>query len=154
VGGVPYREIAKRYSASEGDVPVVVSIAALSRHNAAHVSPALQRVQAAREAQGVTSLLDRTEELYKVARHLLSASIRDGKAGVSLQAVRELRAVVELLGKITGELRDSPQTVLNVLADPEWLRLRATIMEALSRYPDARFAVADRLAALESGDDA
>jgi hypothetical protein len=52
---------------------------------------------------------------------------------------------------MTGELRDAPQQVTNVLVAPEWLRVRGAILEALLSFPEARDAVVGRLEALEAG---
>ena len=140
VSRVSYRDIAKQH---------LVTISALSRHADRHLSKALTVVQAEREAEGAVTLLDRVEDLYSRAKSILEAADEDGKASVSLSAIRELRGIVELLGKLTGELDDRPQQVVNLLVAPEWLRVRAAIVNALDQYPEARLAVAERLAELD-----
>lgn len=152
VGRVPLREISRRFSDSEGVVSVPVSVPALSRHNASHVSPALARVEAERVEKGAASLLDRAEELHKIVRHLLGASLRDGKTGASLAAAREWRANLELIGKITGELRDAPQQVVNVLVDPTFVAARTIIMEILRPHPELVEEFSRRMKELESGE--
>lgn len=137
-----YRDIAQLHD---------VSISALSRHASAHISPALAVVQAEREHAGGTSLLDRIEDLYGRASGILDAAEADGKVNVSLGAIRELRGITELLGKVTGELKDRPEVVVNILTSPEWVQVRATLLDALAPYPEARLAVAGRLLELEAG---
>jgi hypothetical protein len=39
--------------------------------------------------------------------------------------------------------------VVNVLLSPQWVVIRTTMLEALSAYPEARAAVAERLIELE-----
>jgi hypothetical protein len=139
---VPLRDISKRHGG--------VSIAALSRHSQAHLSPALKAVVVEREREGPRSALDRLEDLYRDARSILDAALNDGKASLSLSAVRELRGIVTDLAKITCELDERPQlAVVNVLADPQWIAARTAMLDALTSFPDARRAVVERLRALE-----
>ena len=70
----------------------------------------------------------------------------------SLAAIRELRSLLELVAKVTGELDERPQVqVLNVTTDPAWLQVRGAVMLALVPYPEAGQAVASQLAELEGG---
>ena len=122
------------------------------RRHGAHVSASLARVVSERETAGARSALERLEELHARAMRLLDAADSEGKASLSLQAIRECRALVEVLAKITGELDERPNVqVLNVATSPEWLNLRAALMDTLAPYPDAGQAVARRLLALEGG---
>jgi hypothetical protein len=67
-----------------------------------------------------------------------------------LQSIAQLKAIVELLAKLRGELDDRP--VINVIASPEWAKLSAVIFEVLGNdYPEAGIALAARLEALEGG---
>ena len=65
-----------------------------------------------------------------------------------LKAADRLRHQSELLARLIGELDDRPQ--INLLLAPEWLEVRAALLEALAPFPDARAAVAERLLALEA----
>jgi hypothetical protein len=62
-----------------------------------------------------------------------------------LQAVREARATLESIAKITGELNEKPTVTINLAASPEWLQLQGLILAALMPFPDARLAVADAI---------
>ena len=142
VSGDSYRDIGTAYG---------VTPSALSRHLRRHVSPALATLQAERVEQGAASLLDRVEALIERTERLLRAAEDEGRASAALAAVRELRALLELLGKASGELDTRPQVTVNLLASPEWIGVRAALFAALQTYPDARAAVAGRLLELEAG---
>ncbi len=139
----PYRAIAERHC---------LSSSAVLRHSQNHVSPALAALQAERERAGGERLVDRIEDLMDRADRLLSASEESGKVVQALAAVREMRALLELLGKASGELKpDGPQVVVNLISSDEWLAVRAVIFAALAAHPEARQAVATRLLELEAG---
>jgi hypothetical protein len=70
-----------------------------------------------------------------------------------LGASRELRASIELLARLSGELRPENQTTVQVLSlstSDEWVRTRMTILAALQRHPDALADVADALRRIEA----
>ncbi|WP_062385925.1 hypothetical protein [Demequina iriomotensis] len=120
------------------------------RHKRAHLSAALKGVIARRDTESGTRALDRLEGLYGRAEGILDAATEEGKASMSLAAIKELRGIVELLAKLTGELDERPTVqVLNVSTSPEWLATRDTLMRALMPFPDAAQAVAQ---ALEAGE--
>ncbi|WP_104177652.1 hypothetical protein [Cryobacterium sp. Y50] len=117
------------------------------RHRQSHLSPALRAAVSRRETAGAVKALDRVEALHGKAMGVLEAAEADGKASLSLAAIRELRGIVELLAKLTGELDERPTVqVLNVTASPEWVQVRGALMQALAPYPDAAQAVAGALA--------
>ncbi|ALD13129.1 hypothetical protein [Clavibacter capsici] len=121
---------------------------AVRRHRDSHLSPSLKAVAAKRETAGAVKAIDRVEDLYTRASGILEAATADGQAGVSLAAVRELRGLVELLAKLTGELDERPQVqILNVSTSPEWGEIRGRLLGALTPYPDAAAAVARALQA-------
>ena len=61
-----------------------------------------------------------------------------------------LRPSIETLAKLLGQLDERPQ--INVLLTSQWLDLKAVLYAALSRYPDARMAVAQELRAIGAND--
>ena len=74
------------------------------------------------------------------ALYALAMGSNDPK--LALDALKEHRQVIGLSAKLSGELNQ--QTVhqhLHVTAAPEWLSLRALMMDALMPYPDARAAL-------------
>ena len=93
VSGRSIRSLVREWGISRG---------ALSRHKAAHVSPALATVVQSR--RGV-SLLDRIDGLVTEAEQVLTVAKSEGKANLALSAIRELRESLKLLGTATGELK-------------------------------------------------
>ncbi len=65
-----------------------------------------------------------------------------------LKTANILQGQLELMAKLMGDLDERPQ--INVLVAQEWLQVRAEVMVALQPYPEARAAVAARLASLEA----
>jgi hypothetical protein len=128
-----------------------VSASAVQRHAKHHVSAALAAMQTAEQADRRASLLDRVEGLIERAETLYSAASGEGKASQALAVLKELRGLLELLGKATGELDTRPQVTVNLLSSPEWIDARAVILSALMAYPEARAAVSGRLLELETG---
>ena len=134
----PYRAIARQYGLSKD---------AVARH-VAHVSPALQAIQAVKVEAGATSLLDRVESLIRRAEAFLAAAEQGGQVAQGLAAIREIRALLELLGRSSGELKDQPAVAINLLASPEIVELTTTLLRALAPYPEARVAAAAALEAI------
>lgn len=100
---------------------------------------------------GAQKAVDRAEELYVKASAILEGAEQEGQGALALSAIKELRATVELLAKLTGELDERPQVnVLNVSSSPEWLAIQQAMLESLAPFPEARIAVAGTLEELES----
>ena len=95
----------------------------------------------------LSALLARVDGLPGVGVALVESRHADPRELV-LKTADRLRAQSELLAKVLGDLDERPQ--INVLLAPEWLRLRAALLDAFADYPDARAAVAARLATLEA----
>lgn len=141
VSGAPNRAVA-RHQWPGG----AVSKDAVLRHRDGHISAGLARVVSEREEAGPRSALERLEELHTRAMRVLDAAEGEGKASLSLAAIRELRGLTETLAKVTGELDDRPTVqVLNVATNPDFVSMLSTLMDALAPYPEARVAVAQRL---------
>ena len=116
----------------------------LRRHKP-HLTAAMVQLKKEREQAGPRSALDRLEEFYERTSKILDAAEKEGRAQVSLSAVRELRGLVETLAKITGELDDRPQVVVNLAESREWAHMQDVIIAALALHPEARVAVAGAL---------
>jgi hypothetical protein len=134
VDGGTYRSISKEFD---------VSPPALLRHKKDHLPASLVRAREAREAASADALLADVCKLKRQAGRILRQSQRDGDRRTSLAAIRELRGVIELLGKLAGELREVP--TVNVLVSSQYLELRQTITTTLAPYPEARAAAARAL---------
>ncbi len=144
VGGMPNAAVAAKWGLSKDGV---------RRHRQGHLSPALKGVITRRETAGAVKALDRIEDLYTRASAILDAASAEGKASLSLAAIRELRGITELLARVTGELDERPTVqVLNLTAAPEWVDVRGRLLAALAPFPDARLAAAAALS-VGGGDD-
>lgn len=131
------RGIGEKYGISKDSV---------RRHRERHLAPALKSVSTRRETQGAVRASDRAEDLYQKASRILETAEDAGQGALALSAIKELRATVELLAKLSGELDERPQVnIVNVQQSPEWLAIQAQMMQALTAYPDARIAVAGAL---------
>lgn len=142
LGDVPIRELARRYGMHR---------TSLSRHKAAHIAPALAQVVAERSAAGPRSAMDRIEELIDRVGRVLDKAEQDGQAKLFLDAARELRGLVDLLARITGELRDTPQVAVVLAQTGEWQEFRDRLLLTLDDHPAVRDRVLGELvAAVES----
>lgn len=140
--GMSNREAAKRYDLHKDS---------LARHRANHLSAAVQALPVA-AAEDAGTALARLEHLFLRVERVLTAAERSGNVKETIAASRELRQVTEVVAKIRGELDERTQVqVLNVSTDPQWLAVRAALLDALQPYPEAASAVAGRLLALEAG---
>lgn len=142
VAGEPFRRVAARHAVTEQ---------AIRRHRKAHLPAALTQAQEAKEAARADDLLAQLQALTAEAHRIKDRAERTGDYRTALAGIRELVRIVELLAKLRGELDERAQ--INVLVAPEWLAVRTALMGALASYPEARAAVAERLLALEAGDD-
>jgi hypothetical protein len=96
VSGRSMRSIAVQYG---------LSSTSLGRHrNNGHVPAAIMVAeQDDREAHAI-DLAGRVEYLWRKASAILEQAEADGRATIALSAVRELRATVELLARLSGAL--------------------------------------------------
>ena len=137
---VPFRNIAQQFDLSPD---------AVYRHGREHLPALLAKAQDAEDAAAADDLLAQLRDLPATTLALLTTAEQAGKLGTAIMAVREARGNLELLAKLTQQLDTRP--TLNLLVAPEWLTVRAVLLDALVAYPDARAAVAGRLASLEAG---
>lgn len=138
VEGVAFPALVAKYRVSKD---------ALSRHKANHLPSKLVMAEKAGEVVEADDLLGRVQDLQARTLAILEAAESTQQHRTALSAIREARSNLELLAKLVGQLDDRPQ--VNALLSPQWLELRAVIVEVLSPYPDARSAVAGKLLELE-----
>jgi nucleotide-binding universal stress UspA family protein len=95
--------------------------------------------------------VDRIEDLAARLERALDRAETSGHAASFVGVARELRSSVELLAKLSGELKPDGPTVqvLNLQASPDWVATRSALMAALQRHPEALADVAAALARLE-----
>lgn len=125
-----------------------LSVDTVRRHAMNHLPKAMIPLNEARVAEHARTLLDRVEDLERRARVILDGA---ESSHVALGALRELRGIVELLGKVTGELRETPNVVVNVLGSREWTAIQGALFEELEAHPEIRFKIAQRLQAIGAG---
>jgi hypothetical protein len=135
---VPLRTIAEQRS---------VSKSALIRHRDAHIPEALVNAKAAVDAAQADTLLAQVHALVGRAMAILDQADAAGELRIALAANREARGNLELLGKLAGQLRDSPQ--VEITLTPEWAEWRTSLIDTLNDYPEAKEAVFNRFLELE-----
>ncbi len=98
VSGEPKRAIASRYD---------LTAAAVKRHGRRHLPRALALATQAARIADADSLVERVQAMERRARAYEAQAASEGNVRVALLALREQRAVADLLGRFTGEL-DKP----------------------------------------------
>lgn len=120
-----------------------VSEAALRRHSKNHLPETLAQAHEAQEVAHADDLLGQLSRLQAEAHRIKDKAEAEGDYRAALTGIRELVRIVELVAKVSGELQEA-QTV-NVLIMPEWLTIRALVVETLAPYPQARDALVEAL---------
>ncbi|MDQ3532233.1 MAG: hypothetical protein M3456_07665 [Actinomycetota bacterium] len=139
--GASLREVGRAYN---------VQHTAVFRHKRDHTAHEIATLNGAHKVQDRGTALARLEALYTTAEKLLKKALKDSTSvNGQVQVVKEVRACLELIAKMTGELNERPQTV-NLMMAPQWLQVRAALFQALEDHPQALEAVAGRLVALEN----
>ena len=124
-----------------------VSKSALVRHFDDHLPTLLIRAQKATEAAQADALLAQVVDLRDKALGVLEQAEASEDLRTAVSAIREARGCVELLGKLAGQLKDSP--TINLVLSAEWLTVQAAVLTALEPHPDARLAVAGALGGID-----
>lgn len=118
----------------------------LARHRENHL-PAFM-VRASTEHAGPT-LLEQVEALQVSVGSILAKAENDPKT--QLLAIREARSNLELLAKLTGELRTGGGTVTTnntlIVNNPQYLQLKTIVLEETLPFPDVRARIIKRLEA-------
>ncbi len=95
VSGQSLRNIAKQFG---------VGHSALHRHRD-HIPKALTAAKQASEVADATTLLDRVERLVSRCETICEKAMAEGEWTPAVSATRELRGCLELIGKLSGELK-------------------------------------------------
>lgn len=146
IAGEPLRNIAERFG---------TSAAAMFRHKSAHLPAKLVKAEGAREVAEAGALLTQLETIAKEARRL---AMKAEKAGdlrtAALVGVRELVRIVELVGRLRGELQGGALVQVNVNTKGESAeenhRRLMRMLARLYAYDPAGFLEDLRRAAAES----
>jgi hypothetical protein len=91
---------------------------ALANHKQEHLPESIVAVATARQKKHSQTLVDRIERVIERTETILDRAEEGGRDHTSISAIRELRQSIELLGKATGELRETPSAVINVFEAP------------------------------------
>ncbi len=137
IGGDSLRKIAQDFA---------LSYDALYRHNK-HIPLGLAKAREAIEVTQADSLLHQVQELQEKALQLLAQAEAAGDLKTALQGVREARSCLELLAKMQGELQQ--EGTINITVMPEWVELRAVILQAVEPFPDALQAITGALGGVQ-----
>jgi len=122
-----------------------VSKSALAQHKE-HLPATLAKAQEAAEIARGDDLLAQLRDLQAKTLGVLNQASDDHR--LALAAIAQARANIELLGKLLGELRESP--TVNILISPEWGRIRGIFLQALSSHPETKVALARALKEAEN----
>jgi hypothetical protein len=123
----------------------------VARHAASHLPKTLVKAHAAAEVTHADDLLGQVRDLQGRALGILRRAERKGDLRSASGAIREARGLIELLGRLAGELQ-SGTTTINIVALPEWRELRGRLLTALEPFGEARTAVVMALEAGENGE--
>lgn len=151
--GVPHRALAARFELSRD---------AIGRHAANHLSPVqraailaamkptavdLEALQAS-ESEGLLAQL--IAQRARLQTHSeMAADMGDMRGAVSAEGA--ITANLTLVAKLLGQLVQHHEVrSTSILISPDYLKLRATLIEALKPYPEAARAVGAALHRLES----
>jgi len=134
----PLRNMAQRYG---------TSATALHRHR--HHLP--KQLVKAQEQEDVSKAIDVVKQLKAInaaTLAILKEARADKNGELALKAVDRIQRQLELQAKLLGELQQ--EGTVNVTVSPEWLTLRAVLIQTLQPYPDAARAVSRALTAGEA----
>ena len=120
-----------------------ISEDALKRHKEKHLPGALAKAENIKEVVKADALLEDVRALRKKALGILETAEKSGDLKTALLGIREARSCMELLAKVEGQIKDTPQ--INFTLSAEWIELRTIMLTALDPFPEAKLAVANAL---------
>jgi hypothetical protein len=144
VAKVHYSVLVKRYR---------ISKTSLVRHKQNHLSPALVAVHKADVVTGARTTLSEVQSECDNLRAIHEAARRTGNVLQAISASRALRGWTELKAKLTGELDERAQVVVNLQETAEWIQVQAVVV----KFVDERLSAEDatelsrRLKVLDGG---
>lgn len=93
---------------------------ALRRHAESHISKKIAKAAESKEVAQAETLLGQVKSLSARALSILSQAEGTGDLRTACAAIREVRGTLELLAKVTGELKgDQPVVNIGIMIDPE-----------------------------------
>jgi len=134
--GESVRKLAARFGISKSRIH--------SHRKDGHIPKALAKAADAAAVSEGDALLTKVLEVEQEVRRLAAKAERAGDVRGALVGMRELSRILELLGRLSGELKN--RTEVNIVVLPQWVDLQRRILAALAPFPAARGAVVDALA--------
>jgi hypothetical protein len=125
LSGVSVRKLADEFNIGRMSV---------QRHRQNHLPHELIKSKKLQEMKTADDLVSRIEGLYEKAIHLITIAEQDKKYQPAVSAIKEARSSLELLAKISGELKTG--TTINLTYSPQWVNLRAVLVDTLQEYPE------------------
>ncbi len=132
------RRIAAQYGMSE---------AAVRRHKAEHLPTSMVKAQEQTDVRQAIDVVAQLKAINGAALAVLRAAREDRNGELVLKAVDRIQRQLELQAKLLGELQDGP--TVNIIISPEWLQIRALVIQAVTPYPEAAQAITAALSASE-----
>ncbi len=133
------RRIASQYGMSE---------AAVRRHKAEHLPEAMIKAQEQTDVRQAIAVVAQLRAINGVALAVLREAREDRNGELALKAVDRIQRQLELQAKLLGELQQEG-TIVNIYTAPEWLQIRALVIQAVTPYPDAAKAITAALSRSE-----
>jgi hypothetical protein len=132
-----------------GHIPPSI-ISAFPKHRADLSVEALAQLRADESAGVLLHLAQQRSTLLRMQ----DQAERDGDPDIMLKVTKELHHNIELTGRSLGTFAEHERAItqvqnLAVLMSPEYIDLRASLIKALSPFPEARRAVGAVLGAIE-----
>jgi len=125
-GKLSYRAIGAKYGFSTSPVQ------SHKRHMTDSISlPTTPKLITAADTD---TLCEEITTLKERAYGILNKAEKADHLSVAISAVREIRGVLELLGKISGDVRTR---TVSIHLNPQWIQIRGAVVTALRPYPDA-----------------
>jgi hypothetical protein len=125
VSGLSVRKIAEEFDLDR---------MAVQRHRTNHLPHSLVKSKKLDEMEAADSLIERIESLYSKAIELITIAEQDKKYAPAVAAIKEARSSLELLARISGELRTG--TTVNITYSNQWVDLRRVLIDTLEPYPE------------------
>ena len=116
----------------------------VSRHMRFCVAPHVAELarREARELQAI-DVIHQLAQSHQTTQRILEKALSEGKERVALKALEVEIKQLELSAKLTGQLNEAPQ--VNLLMNPEFMKLKQIIVKQLAPFPEARLALSEAL---------
>lgn len=137
LNGVPFRTIAERYGMSHTSI--------IRHRDNGHIAKALVKAHEVKEVIYAKDLLEKVLYLQEEALEILNNAKKVGNPRIALEAIGRASQLLELQGKIAGQLREQQAVQVNIFANPQFLVLQKILLETLDPYPELKAKIAEAL---------